>query len=350
MHPIVKMILNMAVFAPSGDNSQPWQFKCRGLVFDIINLPDRDNKIFNYNQHGSYIAHGALLENIVSLAPVFGAEASFVLFPEKNNRDIVASVTLKITGRAKKQETLKLIQLRSTNRKKYKPYVLLDAEKSKLQDNFHGETNVSLVLTEDKQNIGQIARAVSTPERIMLEYEPLHHEFFDLIRWNGNHESESKFGMNIDTLELTPPQKLIFKWFSNWKFSAILRKLGLPKFIAKENSKIYASASAVAAITTASNAPESYIQTGQLLQRTWLTITKLGLSMQPIAGVLYLDDQLEAGGLAQLPNNLKVLIKDSVSTVYNAMGNPSDKIVMLFRIGKSEPPSALSKKNPPIFK
>jgi hypothetical protein len=205
----------------------------------------------------------------------------------------------------------------------------------------------TLLFCEDEASKNLLAQSASIAERIMLEYKPLHEAFFSMIRWNEKEEQQKNGGLNIKTLELLPPQKLIFKWFSNWNASAILRKVGLPKFIALENSKIYASCSAICALVMESEEPENFLQTGMGLQRIWLTATRLGLSMQPIAGVLYLHQRLTASGLPDIPENQKKLIITAVNNIQHTFNNPAGIITMMFRIGQSGPPSARSIKFPP---
>lgn len=63
----IKKILEAAVQAPSGDNSQPWRFEIRDRDGEIriFNIPERDKSLYNYGQMASCVAHGALIENNV---------------------------------------------------------------------------------------------------------------------------------------------------------------------------------------------------------------------------------------------------------------------------------------------
>ena len=95
----IKEILNIAVWAPSGDNSQPWRFEVRNEKLYIFNIPDRDNPILNFKQSGSYVAHGGLIENISIASPHFGYSANVSLFPDAQNKDLVASVSFENTDK-----------------------------------------------------------------------------------------------------------------------------------------------------------------------------------------------------------------------------------------------------------
>ena len=67
-----KKILDIAVHAPSGDNSQPWRFKFDQNSILLFNLEDRDPTLYNFRQRGSYFAHGAIIENIIIVAGTLG--------------------------------------------------------------------------------------------------------------------------------------------------------------------------------------------------------------------------------------------------------------------------------------
>jgi len=93
---IINKILEAAVRAPSGDNVQPWEFKVsEGYTrIDLYNLPEKDNSYYNYNQLASYIAHGAVIENIAIASGHLGYKAEINLFPDDGRLNLVASIEL----------------------------------------------------------------------------------------------------------------------------------------------------------------------------------------------------------------------------------------------------------------
>ena len=73
---IIEKIIFAGTQAPSGHNAQPWEFVVEGDTIHIVNLPDEDTTIFNFNQNGAFIAHGAALENMIIAAAEYGYEAT----------------------------------------------------------------------------------------------------------------------------------------------------------------------------------------------------------------------------------------------------------------------------------
>jgi len=58
-------ILDLARWAPSGDNTQPWRFEIVSDKHLAIHGNDtRDWCVYDFNGHASHMAHGALLETL----------------------------------------------------------------------------------------------------------------------------------------------------------------------------------------------------------------------------------------------------------------------------------------------
>jgi hypothetical protein len=77
---IFREIIADGVKAPSGENSQPWRFIVEGNVLYTCNIDERDKTPYNFSQHGSYIAHGALIENIAISASHYGLSSPGEIF------------------------------------------------------------------------------------------------------------------------------------------------------------------------------------------------------------------------------------------------------------------------------
>ena len=94
MEEVFKKILSFAVYAPSGDNMQPWKFVIEQEALYIYNCPEKDPTLYNYKQRAALISHGALMENINIAASSYGFSASFDYFPDSTNPNLTAKVTL----------------------------------------------------------------------------------------------------------------------------------------------------------------------------------------------------------------------------------------------------------------
>src|SRR3979411_132924 len=63
--PVIEQILDLARWAPSGDNTQPWRFEITGELSAVIHGFDtRDHCVYDIDGHSSQMAIGGLLETI----------------------------------------------------------------------------------------------------------------------------------------------------------------------------------------------------------------------------------------------------------------------------------------------
>lgn len=342
---IIRSIIESAVQAPSGDNSQPWRFEVHEDHIDIYNLVGRDATLFNFKNRGDFLAHGALIENMVIAAEHFGYGAKVALLPEPGRSDHTATVYLEKTAEKMEATLFNAIRERATNRRAYKAYALTAEEKQRIEQ-MKGAGGAEVRLADGREEVDRLATIVSLNERLLLENKHIHDFLFSIIRWTDE-EERGKPGMHIKTLELAPPQRFAFRRFQSWKFVQCANKIGASKFIAKENAKGYASSSAIGAIIMQGDAPKDFMQAGRLLERMWLTLTDNGFSLQPVTAVAYLAQRIQAGAAGELSAEHQELVKRADEETRKILGIGNETIAMVFRIGKGDAPSARSIKLDP---
>ncbi|MBI4359145.1 MAG: hypothetical protein HY577_00955 [Candidatus Nealsonbacteria bacterium] len=349
MEKIFKKIIGKAVWAASGDNSQPWRFVLENDGFYIFNLSDRDIPLYNWGQRGSLVAHGGLIENVKILASQEGYETKVNLFPDPDETDLVAQISLEKSEK-KREPLADFIRERATNRRPYQNSALTDDQRQQLLMTVDEIGAGRLILLEDPAQRKLAAEASSVNEIIVLETPELHRQFFRHVVWTEKEERAKRTGLYVKTLEMTPPQELIFKLFSHWRAAQILNKLGFSKLVAKSNAELYATGAAMGAIIFTDNRAENFVLAGRLLQRLWLKATQMGMSLHPITGVLFLMQRIlaqeVAGGLK--PEQVE-MIGRAHQKIVDLLGIRQDQgtIAMFFRLGFSQPPSAHSSRLQP---
>jgi hypothetical protein len=328
--------------APSGENCQPWRFVVTNNILSVFNIPERDMSLYNVQQQGSYIAHGALIENIKMSASCQGYEVSVSLFPNKNDITHVADLSFKEKG-VEKDVLYRFLSLRCTNRKSYQHKKLSDVEKTVLMSEIVKESNCSLFFTEEKDAVVSLSKAAAVNERIVFENKNIHDFFYSHLLWNKK-EEETRGGFFVDTLEFTPPQRVLVRLFNNWKIVSFLNKvLGVSKVISHDNAKRYASSSGFIAIVSQDSSKESYVQAGMLMQRVWLRATSLDLAVHPCNGTIYFFDQITRGDKKAFTEQQCILIEKSYRDIINAFSlQQGQNMCFMLRIGYAHPPSAVA--------
>lgn len=341
----IRKIVEVAVNAPSGENVQPWKFRVKEDQLYVYNIPERDQSPYNFMQRGSLVAHGALIENILIASSSLGFEANVDLFKDSKKEDLVAVISF-IKSTPKEEPLFPYITKRSTNRKPYKKTPLNAEQRQEiLGSNNIGQAKV--LLTENKDDIKILSLVGSMNERLVLENEVLHNFLFSHINWTEEENKEKVTGFYIKTLELPPPAQMAFKLFSHWSILKKLHKLGVSKAIWKQNGKTYASSSAIGIIAMQGNRKEDFINAGRATQRIWLTITKLGLSLQPMTGTLFFMQSILTGNREPFTDYQVELIKESYGNVCKIFKLKNETVPMMFRIGYSDPPTARALKLTP---
>lgn len=340
----INKILESAILAPSGDNCQPWRLMIKDNQVSILNLPEKDKSLFNFRQRASLIAHGALIENIMIASSPLGYNARLKTFPDAINPNLIASIELEKSD-AVEEPLYPYIPQRATNRKSYKPIDLADEQKLTLLNvpKFLGTGELKLLDGEDKRIL---AKAIGINDRLVFGNRYLHEFLFEHIRWTEEEAVNTRDGLYIKTLELSAQQEIGFRLLKKWGLVKTLNKLGLLEVIARQAEKLFLSAAAAGAVVVDGNSSEDFLAGGRLVQRIWLEATRMGLSFQPMTGITFLIQRVldrEAEGLSE--KEVKLLM-DAYEMIRSILRIKNETIVMIFRIGISDPPTARSLRLP----
>lgn len=345
----LKKIIALAVRAPSGDNMQPWRFEITQNSIHIFNLPERDKSLYNYKQQGALLAHGALIENISIIAPTYGLRPTVKLFPEGENSDYIADIEFEEAPKIQ-PELCQYIEKRATNRTRYKDELLTGDQKQFLLsvgESFHG---VKLVLEDNSEAILKIAHAISQGDRMIFENEIVHRFLFDHIRWTDEEELQKKDGLYLKTMELTPPQTLIFKIIKKWETMRKFNAIGFPKVAVKSNEELYKHGCGFGAVIVEEINPENYVNAGRRLQEFWLKTCKLNLGLQPLSGIALLRRIILDGDASQYmtPDQIKLITENYQIIKEQFSLSPQEHIAFMFRFGfANKQPSAYTSRLEP---
>ncbi len=337
-------IIEYGTHAPSGDNSQPWRFEVTGSTIRIFNIPGKDNPILNVRNRGSFVAHGAAVQNMVIAAAELGFKSSLEIFPA-GNPHLVASLTLREQA-AQHESLFNFITERVTNRKPYKKEPLTEEEKRELRDAARGFSGGELTILEKRSELLKMARALSVTEKVALLTPELHELFFGGMLWDEEENRRGESGLYIKTIEVPPPVQFLFRLIKRWPVMRLFNAVGFPKIAARVNAALYASSAALGAFIV-NDTDEDFFHAGGALQRVWLTATKLGLAVQPVTGVLFLHQRVRSPEGHPFSRKNEEAIEEAYGIIENAFSSQGKIIAMLFRVGKNGEPSARSYRKKP---
>lgn len=340
MESALERILDRAVRAPSGDNVQPWTFKRTGAsTIEIYNSTASDSSLFNYEQIASLLSIGCLLENLRLAAGAEGIGSSINLLIASSSSPLVARVHFH--GEVSPGALHAQIEDRCTNRRPYDAAALSAEDIARIRE-VHSEEGARIVVAEDADK-DTIVSASAANEQVVLENRSMHDSFFKHITWTDQ-EDRAQPGFFVNTLELNPVERFVFRLYRQWSWAKFLNAVGFAAFISRENAKRYRTASAAACILIDATHPRNYVRAGMTLQRVWLTASSMNLASQPLAGVCILGRYARETDAAALSREHRTLLTNAYETIARTLRADNESIAIILRIGSAPRPSARTRR------
>jgi hypothetical protein len=306
----------------------------------LYNLPGIHNPHLDFEERGAYVAHGALIENILISAPHYGYAVTVGLFPDVRDADLVAY--LDFTEREAYDDPLyHAIPLRATNHHPFQEGPLRREVERAIVSSVEGVPSVRLALLTSREDREAVGRIASRVEVVILEDESITESFFSGMVWTTREEKTKKSGFFVKSLEFNPIQMGVFRLASNPHIMRVFRKIGIPQFIAHQDARLYATGSVAGGILVPDDSKESYLMAGRALERVWLTATAEGLAFQPLVGTCFVAYKSEVGKVV-LPDARARDMHRAFTETKRLLRTEAEIPVLLFRIGVAPAPSVRS--------
>jgi len=342
----VLKIVEAGTMAPSGDNCQPWQIFYDNERLYLKNIERKDRSFYNVHSVASYIAFGAMIENMTIMAGSMGYAVSADLFPEKEDPAIVASLTL-TQEETTADPLLAYIGKRCVNRKKYHKKNLEQSAKEKLLNAFSPSEGAELHIIEDREGKDKLGRILSMNDRMLFEIRNLHDFLFHHLHWPEKGDKEIREGMSIESLELGSMQSSMFRLLSSWRVIQLLNIAGFSRIVPQQSYQLCRGSAALCLLMMDKDEMQCFVKGGRALQRVWLTAASLGLAFHPMTGITFLIQRLHTAGNQSFSISHQHLLEKLDRQLKEIVPIASEKqVIMAFRIGYADPPSDKSLRLP----
>ena len=333
---ILNYILKAGIQAPSGDNAQPWKFKFLENGINVYLDREADDSFFNVNQIASIISCGAVIENMKIAATLFGLETEIRILPEgEKNRDLMAAVFFKSKD-TESDPLSSIIWERCTNRKDYLKKALPEGEIVKAKEAVSLIPGTRLHIISDRKKIKSIADMVYLADRIRTEHRPLHDHLNKMIRFTIKEAQEKRDGFPLKNLEAGFAGEIFLKATRPWLVMSSANRLRIGRLVAMNARLGVLNASGVGLLTVKGTEIENFLSGGRALERLWLTFTRMGISLQPMAAVNLFRMRWFFGGELDFQPKHRDLLKHVWSTykgLFPGVDFAAEGHVMLFRFG-----------------
>lgn len=278
----IEQILDLARWAPSGDNTQPWRFEIADHRHIVVHGFDtRSHCIYDLDGRSSQIAIGALLENIRIAASGQGLRTEIRRRTDAPEENPVFDAYLAADPALAPDPLIPAIPVRSVQRRPLRTQALTAREKEALEA-AAGES-CSVLWIEGWAAKWKVARLLWKNAKLRLTLPEAYRVHRDIIEWNARFSQDKvpDQAVGLDPLTTRLMRWVMQSWGRVGFFNTYLGGTVLPRV---ELDLVPALACAGHFLILAREAPKTiddYIAAGQAMQRFWLTATKLGLQLQP---------------------------------------------------------------------
>lgn len=277
----MEQILDLARWAPSGDNTQPWRFEIldeRHLV--VHGFDTRDEVVYDLQGHASQLALGGLLETIRIAAQGQGLHCE--VHRREGLPETQPTFDVKFSDTPAKQHPLEYaIRARCTQRRPMSRRPLGPRERNTLEAAV-GE-GYRVLWLEGQETLRKMARLLFANAEIRLTMPEAYPVHKTIIEWNAQF---SRDRIPDQAVGLDPVALRLMRWaLQSWGRVRFLNTyLGgtlLPRLQLDVLPALNCAAHFVIVAEQPLATTDDYVAGGQAMQRFWLTATDLGLQFQP---------------------------------------------------------------------
>ena len=287
----LKLLLEAAALAPSGDNLQPWRFACDPARGEIRILLDqtRDPSPMNAGQRMSRIAIGAAVENIARIAQA-NAWALEIEVPG-GSEAVIARLSQPAISAGRLDESL---GRRVTNRRKYDERPLPESVLESLRSSSVERDAVRSLWVTERERLERLAELIGEADALMFGEPSMRLAFLGNVRFDLPPDAAAPEGLPLASLEVGKADRValrLMRRIPDW----LLKSTGGLKVFASTARGLVASASGLCVVAADGDEPQTDFAVGRCLQRAWLALTERDLAVQPMSSLPVLHNAMQHG-------------------------------------------------------
>jgi molybdopterin/thiamine biosynthesis adenylyltransferase/nitroreductase len=345
--PTLQQILDLARWAPSGDNTQVWRFQ---IVDDhhvvVHGLDTRADTIYDVHGWPSQLAWGALLETMSIAASKFGLRADISRRADPPNVPPKFDVRFVADPAVRIDPLLPSIEVRSVQRRPLERRALTRHEKDALETAV-GASHRVLWLENGRRR--RVAWLMFENAKLRLTIPEAYRVHCRVIQWNARF-SEDRMpdrAIGLDPLTTRLMQWVMGRWERVQFFNRYLAGTVMPRIQLDLLPGLFCAAHFVIAPERPPRSIDDYVAAGRAMQRFWLTATQLGLQLQPEVTPLAFATYVRAGeSFSQTPGSFEAARRITARLSELIGADALERATFMGRVGAGPAPSARSLRLP----
>jgi nitroreductase len=278
----ILQILDLARWAPSGDNTQPWRFEVVDEHHVVIHGHDtRSHCVYDLDGHPSQMSIGALIENAAIAATAHGLGMTASRRPDTAETEPTFDLRFHADPALQRSPLVPFIPWRSVQRRPLSRRPLTQVESTALAASVgNGYQVLWLASAADRRRAAWLLYASAELRLTMPEAYEVHRA---IIQWGARFSVDRvpSQALGADALSV---QFMRFgmrswdriRWLNRFAAGTVLPRLQLdllPRLCCAAHYAIVADRPPVTI--------DDHVAAGRAMQRFWLTATQLGLQAQP---------------------------------------------------------------------
>jgi len=340
-------ILDLARWAPSGDNTQPWRFEIiNENQFVVHGFDTRSECVYDLDGHGSQLSLGAMLETIAIASTAYGREADIQHRSDSPEQNPVFDVLLRPASAIAADPLAASIQTRSVQRRALGMRAISNEEKQTLEAAV--KPGFTVLWLEGWPAKWAAARLMFANAKLRLTMREAYEVHRRIIDW-GKRYSEDKIpdqSFGLDPLTLMLMRWVMASWNRVKFFNTFLAGTLSPRI---QLDLVPSLACGAHFALLADRAPETlmdYVEAGRRVQRFWLTADHLRLQLQPEMTPLIFARYLREGRRFTLQEETLQAASPLAARLGNLLGEGLERAVFMARIGAGQRARARSVRLP----
>jgi nitroreductase len=341
-------VLDLARWAPSGDNTQPWRFR---IVADnhvaVHGFDTRTQCVYDLDGHPSQISIGAMLETMRIAASGQRMKVDVARRTDAPDEHPIFDVRFAPDRSLAPSPLLAAIEARAVQRRALSTRALTDAETFPLASCL--PAGYTVVWLAGALNRWRVAKILFASAKIRLTMPEAFETHRSVIEWNARFSADR---IPAQALGADPLTLRLMRWaMQDWARVRFMNRF-LAGTVAPRLQLDLVPALACAAhlLILAENPPariDDYVAAGGAVQRFWLTATTLGLLHQPeITPLIFARYARERRTFSATPGMSEAAqrVRESLEPLLGA--DALARAVWMGRIGAGRAPSARSLRLP----
>jgi hypothetical protein len=264
-NPDFLFMVEQAIKAPSGHNTQPWLFKINDSSIELHPNPDKSLPVVDFDNRELFVSLGCATENLCIAASCKGYKTDVSI-----NEEGTITIKLLQTGSATPDPLSEQIAVRQTNRSIYNGNII-PGDSIRILKAIPVNPGIEIHFYESgTAEFDTIPAFIYKGNRIQMGDEAFQKELRNWMRYNKKHQDETNDGLSYAVFGAPNLPKFIVK--------PIMAKAISEKSQNNGDRKKLKSASHLVLFTTKNNTVEDWINLGRSLERILLKSTEMGIA------------------------------------------------------------------------